>query len=279
MIGSILGYEVGTNLDQDRKIISNLLFAGFGYLTTSGGKVIPTLNSTRAVLLLPGATETKAQGGAAGKEKKRGRSPASPAMRGSGKRRGKKEGMWDPGHRKLKKRAKDVARVVRNLDRPEGKLSLRVNTDFKQTMVLLKNHHKDSWAGEKLQKVWEAMWKAKDMIVFELWYGEQLIAADIAHIVGRSFYVATRFFNKKYRKFQPGFLLALAEGRVLAKAGFVLWDLGGTDSSPNMAYKSEVTFEMSRPEFLSRFLPVRVGRTDIPTGVLVEDIQPDDLLL
>mmetsp|Transcript_5616 Transcript_5616/g.11142 ORF Transcript_5616/g.11142 Transcript_5616/m.11142 type:complete len:250 (+) Transcript_5616:73-822(+) len=187
---------------------------------------------------------------------------------------------WDPGHRKLKKRAKDVARVVRNHPRPEGKLSVRVNTDFPRTMALLREHHKDSWVGEKLQRVWEAMWKDGDMVVFELWYGPKLIAADIAHVVGKSFYVATRFFEQEYRKFQPGFLLALAETKVLAGAGFRLWDLGGTDSSPMMAYKQDITVRMSRPEFLARFAPLRGGRAaPLASGTVVEDIQTEHLIL
>ena len=284
MVGSLLGYEVGFDIQRDRKMIQNLLMAGFGYLTSKGGKIIPTLNSVRAVLPLPERSSSSSttatttttttiiptEAKDSGEKRKKGSGAAA--------------GLPDAWkckyvHRKLKKRAKDVARVVRNQPRPNGKLSVRVNTDFKQTMSLLKSHHKDSWVGEKLQRVWEIMWEQKEMVVFELWYGEEMIAADIAHCVGRSFYVATRFFAKEHRKFQPGFLLALVETKVLADAGFALWDLGGTDSSPMMSYKEIVAHEMSRPEFLEHFQRVRVGEAKLKSGTLIEDVRVEHLLL
>eukprot|EP00468_Gymnochlora_sp_CCMP2014_P005846 CAMPEP_0167754148 /NCGR_PEP_ID=MMETSP0110_2-20121227/8108_1 /TAXON_ID=629695 /ORGANISM="Gymnochlora sp., Strain CCMP2014" /LENGTH=852 /DNA_ID=CAMNT_0007639993 /DNA_START=72 /DNA_END=2631 /DNA_ORIENTATION=+ len=271
MVQSLLGYSVGKNIAQDRKMIMNLLHAGFGYLTSRGGKIIPTLNSVRAVLPLPDMNKVE------GKGKKSLRGEVSPRAK-KGKNNTKFKG-WHPGLRKLKKRAKDVARTVRNLPRPNGKLSIRVNTEFKETIKLLREHHKDSWVGESIEKVWEAMWKDGDMITFELWYGNELIGADLAHCVGNSFYVATRFFKKEYRKFQPGFLLALVETKLLANAGFSLWDLGGTDSSPMMAYKKDVSIEMSRPEFLSRFRPARSGKGILKTGELIEDIKLEHLLL
>eukprot|EP00471_Norrisiella_sphaerica_P009264 CAMPEP_0184498342 /NCGR_PEP_ID=MMETSP0113_2-20130426/38701_1 /TAXON_ID=91329 /ORGANISM="Norrisiella sphaerica, Strain BC52" /LENGTH=877 /DNA_ID=CAMNT_0026885803 /DNA_START=149 /DNA_END=2779 /DNA_ORIENTATION=+ len=255
MVGSMLGYEVGRNLVQDRKMIQNLLYAGFGYLTTRGGKILPTLNSMRAVLPLPNlAVNVKEE-----KELKGKFSPQSPPPSGK-KAKNKREvaaKKLDLNHRKLKKRGKDLARMLRNTERPNGKLSLRVNTDFKQVMKLLREHHKDAWVGPNLEAVWEVMFKEKEMLIFELWYGNEMIAADIAHRVGSSLYVATRFFKQEHRKLQPGFLLALVETRALAELGFKLWDLGGTDSSPMMAYKEVVSFQMSRPEFQVKFLPCR----------------------
>jgi len=276
MVGSLLGYEVGFDIERDRKMIQNLLMAGFGYLTSKGGKIIPTLNSVRAVLPLPERISSSSSSSTATEAKDSGQK----RKKGSGAAAGPLDA-WKCKyvHRKLKKRAKDVARVVRNQPRHKGKLSVRLNTDFKQTMSLLKSHHKDSWVGEKLQRVWEIMWEQKEMVVFELWYGEEMIAADIAHCVGRSFYVATRFFAKEHRKFQPGFLLALVETKVLADAGFALWDLGGTDSSPMMSYKEVVAHEMSRPEFLEHFRRVRLGEAKLKSGTLIEDVTVDHLLL
>lgn len=60
--------------------------------------------------------------------------------------------------------------------------------------------------------------------MFELWYGDNLIAADFGHPVGSSFYVATRFFVRDFKRFQPGFLLAFIEMGILKKWGLSVWD-------------------------------------------------------
>jgi hypothetical protein len=39
------------------------------------------------------------------------------------------------------------------------------------------------------------------------------------------------------KRLQPGFLLSLVACKYLKERGFELYDLGGTDSSPMMAYK------------------------------------------
>jgi hypothetical protein len=47
-------------------------------------------------------------------------------------------------------------------------------------------------------------------------------------------------------------VLAFASTRLLRDSGFALWDLGGTDSSPMMAYKREVAIEQPRTLALQR---------------------------
>ena len=45
--------------------------------------------------------------------------------------------------------------------------------------------------------------------------------------------------------------------RILQQAGYRLWDLGGTDSSPMMAYKQEIAIESFRPQALQHFREIR----------------------
>ncbi len=250
MVGSLLGYNVGTDVKRDVTMIENLLRAGFGYLTTNGGKIIPVFNHRRACLDLRPAEQ-----------------------RLSGRLQ----------HRRLKKRQKDVARLLRNGTIPEGKVSLRLNTAYDRAIELLGEHHSDSWVGPKLKRVWKEMFDKGAMLIFELWCGDQLIGADIGHLVGRSVYVATRFFVKSFRRMQPGFLLALAETRYLQRAGVALWDLGGTDSSPMMAYKDVVSHEYCRPEFMHIFRAIRGqalpdGGRALRPGTLIEAIGIKDLM-
>jgi hypothetical protein len=84
-----------------------------------------------------------------------------------------------------------------------------------------------------------------------------LIAADVGFPSGHSFYVATRFSSKRFRNLAPGFILALASARTLSQAGYLLWDLGDTDSSPMMAYKQEVAIEEERPYAVARLRRLR----------------------
>ena len=67
-------------------------------------------------------------------------------------------------------------------------------------------------------------------MIFELYYGDELIAADFGHPTnnGKTVYIATRFYNKcnEIKAIQPGFLLALVEIEYLRKRGCYIWDLG-----------------------------------------------------
>ena len=86
--------------------------------------------------------------------------------------------------------------------------------------------------------------------------GAVLVAVDIGHPVGASFYVATRCTipDPRYRRCQLGFLLAILSARVLGERfHFMAWDLGGVDQSPLMLYKHEIACCVSRPAWLHWF--------------------------
>ena len=75
--------------------------------------------------------------------------------------------------------------------------------------------------------------------MFELWCGDELVAADFGHVNGCSVYIATRFFDTRTvpRKLQLGFVLAFVVPYVLQIHGFAFLDWGGADSSVLMSYK------------------------------------------
>lgn len=123
------------------------------------------------------------------------------------------------------------------------------------------------------------------LMIFELYYGETLVAADFAHPIcgGRTVYVATRFSARGHsttsaaggtastlpdhlsssqkkeeeaaiRTMQPGFILALLECRWLQQRGCELWDLGGYNLSPLMQYKLDLAGQpQTRPHGLYEF--------------------------
>lgn len=130
------------------------------------------------------------------------------------------------------------------------------------------------------------------LMIFELYYGDTLVAADFAHPIcgGRTVYVATRFSARGHSKttveergkleyknqteeeeemakemkeeeddaairtMQPGFILALLECRWLQQRGCALWDLGGYNLSPLMQYKLDLAGQpQPRPHGLYEF--------------------------
>jgi hypothetical protein len=142
-----------------------------------------------------------------------------------------------------------MPRIFRN--KAKRSLSLRINSNLSLAVSKLRLHHGEAsgecWAGPKLEAVWHLMTLTSppQLVVFELWYGDELIAADFAHPVagGRIFYVATRypappssssplftmfhffhcisFFERseEIKQLQPGFLLALLECKFLRDRG------------------------------------------------------------
>lgn len=52
MLGSMMSYSIGNNIEESILIMNNILYAGFGYVTTADGRMLPTINQDRAVLLL-----------------------------------------------------------------------------------------------------------------------------------------------------------------------------------------------------------------------------------
>jgi hypothetical protein len=147
----------------------------------------------------------------------------------------------------LRKRQKDMARIFRTKVK-DIKVSLRLNSNVSLAIAHLRRHHgEDCWVGGALEKVWLLMAAASppQLLVFELWYGEDMIAADFGHpsMLGRGLYVATRFYDRspEVKQLQPGFLLALLECKILRDAGCFVWDLGGVNLCPLMRYKWDLT--------------------------------------
>jgi hypothetical protein len=57
-----------------------------------------------------------------------------------------------------------------------------------------------------------------ELFVFELWQGDEMVAADFVHAAGPAAYVATRFFDAKMpRKLQLGYVMAFVVAKVLQK--------------------------------------------------------------
>jgi hypothetical protein len=251
------------SLSDSAMLISRLIEGGLGYVSQEGS-MISLFGTTRAFVRL---------------KPEKGR-----------------ENIHD---RKLSSRIKDSARVLRNvLSRTNGKLSLRLNTNFDLAVDLLRKHHgKQSWVDDNLALVWKEMVATQRMHIFEL------CAADFGHFgVGRRyFYIATRYYSESHRKLQPGFILAFAEAKFLQQNGVVLWDFGDFDLNPQMAYKSSISQLTSRVYFWKQLKELRIvyrneGKALSPDigieasetksstpavlkyGVVIESISPEDLL-
>lgn len=227
-IGSMLGYNIGLphrpNIGAD--MIIKLLDSGFSYVCTSGGKLMAMLPMKRSVLNLS--------------------LPNFP--------------------KKITKKLKSLPRMFRNRiihNLPE--LSLKLNTNFDLSLSKLRDHHGDDcWVGSELESVWKVMYENQppQLMVFELWLGDELIAADFGHPTSnfKSYYVATRFFdrnnsNPQVRQLNPGFMNSFASIHYLKELGVKLWDMGSIDLCPLMQYKLDLTGEpLDRPESLALFI-------------------------
>ena len=238
---------------EGARMLRAVLAAGLAYSSGGANDVVPTLDRFRAALALQAPCEPA-------------RAPA------------------------LRARLREVARMLRGGRRAGRRFSLSVNSDVGLCLVKLAGHHLDSWVGPEMEVVWRHMADAGQMCVFELWYhappdgagpapAPVLLAADFGHVVGDVVYVATRFYDRGYPKFGSGFLLALAECRVLQQRGFVWWDLGGVDRCPMMAYKRVLTRTIPRPEFLRESEGARAAAAPraLPQGTVVADITEEHL--
>lgn len=279
---SIMGYTMTpTTVPQTASLICALLDAGFAYVASDSGKLMALLPMQRAMLVLNKPTPTTIE-------------PTTnlPIIYD------KEWAFHMPVQ--LQKRVKDMNRVFRN--NVKDTLSLRLNSDFSLAMQRLREHHaKDCWVGPDLEAVWRSMCSTQpfQMLIFELWYGNVLIAADYAHPVNSNgVYVATRFFDRseEYRRLVPGFLLALAVTKFLRDIGCSIWDLGTANLCPLMRYKLDLTGKpYSRVEALYELSSAscshasqsssdtnRVAHVrrlqDLAAGVLVANISISDLL-
>ncbi|KAF4673472.1 hypothetical protein FOL47_010525 [Perkinsus chesapeaki] len=146
-------------------------------------------------------------------------------------------------------RLKDVCRLLRQLQRgPDGhrRVSLSVSTDPDVCIGDLKSKKGDEcWLSAPLEALWRSWIASGRMFVFEIWLHDSLdeskktlLACDFGHPVGTSVYIATRYYSDEYKKYQPGFILGFSTCTWLKSLGYSMWDLGGYNSSPMMAYKS-----------------------------------------
>lgn len=191
----------------------------------------------------------------------------------------------------LKKRIKDMKRIFRN--KIKKKLSFRLNFDLRNAISLLREHHGvECWVGPEMEEVWMMMASTTppQLMAFQLYYGERLIACDFAHPVcgGKSVYVATRFSARGHSKtrgdsmiidedeaairtMQPGFILALAECNWLKEHGCKMWDLGGYTRSPLMQYKLDLTGQpKQRPHALYEFRNITEQKSNHWEGVAID---------
>lgn len=196
-----------------------------------------------------------------------------------------------------RKRLKDMPRIFRN--KVKAKLSLRCNSDFDLAIRKLREHHVDNcWLKEDLERVWREMVQQSppQLYIFELWHGEDMIAADFLHPCngGRTVYVATRFFDRseEFKQLQPGFFLAMASTKFLQSLETPRcwsWSLGGVSANPILKYKYDLTGEpVERAMAQHNFDKMRLFPANLPppgtmaenglrTGILVEEITLKDL--
>jgi hypothetical protein len=287
---SMLGYTMQADrVTESAAHICALLNAGFAYVASESGKLLGLLPSRRSMLILNRCREENTVCSAGNISASRTSQPEE----------------WHMNIPvQLRKRAKDMHRVFRN--NVKQTLSLRLNTDLDLAVQRLRQHHaQDCWVGPALQEVWRHMCAIApmQMLIFELWYGDTMIAADYAHPVNsHSVYVATRFFDRseEYKRLAPGFLLALVETKYLRDLGCKIWDLGTANMCPLMRYKLDLTGEpLSRPQALYELalaahdnVPVMTGTDDsgvsagagacglsvLSAGVLIHNISIQDIL-
>ena len=190
MLGNLLGHKISsTNLALSASIITRLIDCGMAYVSSPSDTLMATLNLRRSVLPLDAAVA--------------------------------------PPH--SAKRLRELSRVLRAAKKQgSAAISLRLNTNIELAIAKLRAHHKDDcWVGPQLEAVWKLMARTSppQLMVFELWLGEEMIAADFTHPIwtsfGRSVYVATRFFDREaHNKLQPGFMVS-APSLLCCVAGFI----------------------------------------------------------
>jgi len=123
MLGSMMGYSIGNNSEESIVVMNNLLYAGFGYVTTPDGRMLPTISQNRAAFFIGYTKDELCH--------KFGLTPT----------------------RRMRKRYKSVRRVWRKNRAEDGVFSLRVNTNFSTALCGLREHHKDVWVGAQLEEI------------------------------------------------------------------------------------------------------------------------------
>jgi hypothetical protein len=149
-IGSMLGLSLSPQLQQyANNCILKLLNSGFSYVITTSCKIVALLPINRSILCL--------------------NSSSLPNL--------------------VIKRHKDVIRVLKNYHNDKNnqneKIQLRLNSNFDLCILKLRQHHSDDcWVGNELEEIWRHMFNIQTLLIFELWIGSELVAADFSHPCG-----------------------------------------------------------------------------------------------
>eukprot|EP01034_Spumella_vulgaris_P035078 gene35078-43249_t len=262
-VGSMMGFEIRcnnvgslSNLPLSCALILSLLESGLAYVTSESGKVMALFPTRRSVLKLVheecdavvveevvtvSTTSTTKPTKPPPLTAKKHLPPSLPT---------------NPDHKllpaQLAKRLHEMPRIFRQ--KVKKTLSLRLNSKIPLALQKLREHHgADCWIGPELETVWLKLASVTPpkLFIFELFYGEELIAADFGHPV----------FNREdhdIKVMMSGFLLALIECKVLKQLGCHLWDLGGVNSCPLMRYKLDLTgTPIERPAALYEHQKIR----------------------
>ena len=297
LLGSIMQYRTAAHSPgQNGAVMGALCEGGLGYAGSAGGALVALHGQRRASLDLRGEKKKKKEEEVekeGGKEvdnddddakKKKSGGGGKKTQKNSKKKKSDDDNVSCVRHSRLFARRKECARQLRKLARehPSSRLSFRVNSDLALCCARLREHHEEeNWADERVEAAWRELTKIGRFCVVELWRDDELLAADFCHLVsGGSVYVATRYSNRNTGALSPGFLLALAETRLFREWGYVIWDLGQTDSNPLMAYKEVVAHIEPRAVFMARFRALDASSPPPPvkSGVLIESLQESDLL-
>lgn len=262
-IGSLLGYSLQSrDIERSAGIINALLSAGLAYVTSETGKLTGLFAIQRSTVLI--------------------NDPFTMTLIGAE--------LNDLLPLQWKKRVKELARIFRT--KAKKPFSLRCNTNLDAALALLRSHHGDDcWVGTALETVWRYMYSTSppQLVVFELWYGDELIAADFGHPTNdfKTVYIATRCCKQndaEIKLLQPGFICSMAACKVLREqVGCFIWDFGGVNECPLMKYKVELCGQpKERALALYEFQVVatrcvRKGELLTP-GVLLRDLGVQDIL-
>jgi len=123
MLGSIMGYSIGNNSEESILVMTNLLYAGFGYVTTPDGRMLPAVSQNRSAFFIGYSKDELYQNF--------GLAPT----------------------RRMRKKYIAVRRIWRKNRADDGVFSLRINTDFATALSGLREHHKDVWVGSQLEEI------------------------------------------------------------------------------------------------------------------------------
>eukprot|EP00494_Astrolonche_serrata_P013111 UN13225 len=135
-----------------------------------------------------------------------------------------------------------------------------------------------SWVTNEMGKSWSILLKEDKCTTFELWDRDTLIGADIGHFIGACYYSATRFFNRNYKNYEPGFVLTFSMLQVLKNCGVELWDLGAKSSIKLMSYKKNISRTVISADFLNQLKALRDKKVKILKTLEIKPLKPEHLI-